>query len=318
MAALVGSSGRHGAQPLNETQREAILAYCRIAAASGALLAVEDLVELLAIDATGEEIEAIVSSDESLKTKVFVESGHILLRGPGSDRETARAAAEEENRRRERALANVEAARKFARMLSSEAVFVAVAGTNSYLSAAEGDDIDFYCITETDEMWRFLLRSLLLSRLYSLARRPEQPFCFSFVLDRRQAMEELSRPKDALFARDTLTAKVIRGADAMCPILSRATWMRDYFPSMYDHKLKEMCRAGSRTRSRGGSSVVNHWLYFTVGWYVSLRAWALNRRLAKEGRSEANFRTRIGPRQLEYVSRRYVELGKMYQALEKR
>jgi hypothetical protein len=44
----------------------------------------------------------------------------------------------------------------------------------------------------------------------------------------------------------------------------------------------------------------------------------LNRKLAKEGRSDAIFKTWIGPGRLEYASRRYVELGKMYQGLEKR
>jgi hypothetical protein len=305
--------------PLDEAQREAILAYCRIAAASGALLSVEDLVELLALDTTQRGLEESISSDELLKSKVLVESGHVLLAGPGSDRSTAREAAREEDRRRERALANVESARDFGRMLSKEAVFVAVAGTNSYLSAGEGDDIDFYCITQTDSMWVFMLRSLILSRIYSIARRPEQPFCFSFVLDERQAVEELSRPKDALFARDTLTAKVLKGAEAMCPLLQKATWMRAYFPALYEHRLREWCSSGAPASStKKGSAVVNSWLFFTVGWYVSLRAWILNRRLTKQGRSEAVFRTRIGTGQLEYVSRRYVELGKMYQTMERR
>jgi hypothetical protein len=319
MTALVGPRRRQGVALLDEAQQQAVLAYCNIAAASGALLSVEDLLELLAIDATPEQIEESISSDELLASKVFVEAGHVLLRSPGSDRETARQAAKEEGRRRKRALANVEAARVFARMLSKDAIFVAVAGTNSYLSAAEGDDIDFYCITKTDRMWAFMLKSLLLSKVSALVRKPDKPFCFSFVLDEKQAMEELSRPKDALFARDTLTAKVISGGGAMYPILEKATWMRSYFPSLYERKLREMGPAEGRPPwAKKRTSLVNSWLYLTLGSYVALKAWILNRTLAKQGRPDAIFKAKIGPGQLEYASRRYVELGKMYQVLEKR
>jgi hypothetical protein len=353
MKTLVKPRGRRDAAVLDDRQRQAILAYCQIAAAaSGALLSLKDLVELLAIDATEEEVEESIVSDEWLSERVLVQSGHVVLRQPGSDGGTAQKVAEEEDKRRVRALANVEAARVFARFLGREAVFVAVAGTNSYLSAGEGDDIDFYCITKTDTMWKFMLKSLLMSRVSSLTRRrrDDKPFCFSFVLDKRQAVSELSRPKDALFARDTLTSKVLRGGEAMYPILEIAKWMRSYFPSLYERKLRELrppaatsnatstatpppkgagterASAAATTTVVGGdggggggtSRVVNLFLFRTLGWYIYLRAWVLNRKLAKQGRRDATFSTRIGPGQLEYVSRRYVEIGKMYQALERR
>jgi hypothetical protein len=63
---------------------------------------------------------------------------------------------------------------------------------------------------------------------------------------------------------------------------------------------------------------MNSWLFLTLGSYVALRAWVLNRKLAKRGRTDAIFKTWIGPGRLEYASRRYLELGKMYQGLEKR
>src|SRR5713101_5662092 len=208
---LVKPSGRRTIALLDQAQKEEVLAYSKIAEASGGLLTLKDLVELLAIDTTEEELEESISSDESLSSKVFIESGLVLLRHPGSDRGSAREAAEEEDRRRRRAVANVEAARAFARLLGKDTIFVAVAGTNSYLSAAVGDDIDFYCITKTDGMWAFMLKSLILSRVFSSLRRPNPPFDFSFVMDEKSANEELVRPKGALYARDTLNAKVISG-----------------------------------------------------------------------------------------------------------
>ena len=316
MTALVESSGRQSTAPLDERQREAVEAYCRIAAAAGGLLSLEDLVDLLAIEATAEEVERRVASDDWLASKVFVESGHVFVRQPGSAPSRAVEAILEEGRRRQRAVANLERARTFAGPLRRGAVFVAVAGTNSYLSAAEDDDIDLYCITKTNGMWAFMLKSFILARIYSFTRKPDTPFCFSFIMDENWARDELSRPQDALFARDSLTAKVISEADSYYPILERASWMKSYFPSLYDRKMKE---AGSRKRADQhadkGSRILNLWLFLTLGSFVSLRAWARNRKLAKDGRPDDLFRTNIGPGHLEFVSRKYLELGRMYSGL---
>jgi hypothetical protein len=316
MTALIGPSGRQGATTLDEARREAILVYCKIAAASGALLSLKDLRDLLGVDATEDELSQSISSDASLAAKISVVSGHVLLKRPDSDPASALEATKEADKRRSRALANVEAARVFARLLNKDAVFVAVAGTNSYLSAAEGDDIDFYCITKTDGMWAFMLKSLLLSRASSVVRRGAPPFCFSFVMDEKKAREELSRPKGALYARDTLTAKVISGSGAYHSVLENASWMRSYFPIVYERRLREAEGVeGPHPHSKNGSKAMNVWLYLTLGSYVRLRAWVMNRKLARQGRSDAIFKAWIEPGRLEYASRRYVELGKMYQAL---
>jgi len=319
MTALVGQGGRQGVAFLpDEGQREAVLAYCKIAAASGALLSIKDLVELLAIDATEEELQEGIASDESLSSKVFVESGLVALISPGSDRATARQAIEEGLRRRRRAISNIEAARVFARLFRKDAIFVAVAGTNSYLSVAEGDDIDYYCITKTDGMWAFMLKALLLSRIRSIVRRDAPPLCFSYVMDERQVRDE-SRPKTAVHARDTLTAKVISGEATYHAILEREQWMRSYFPVIYDRRMRETgSRLGQNPPAARGSHAVNSWLFLTLGSYLGLKARILNRKLAKQGRRGAVFQTWIEPGRLEYASRRYVELGKMYQTLEKR
>lgn len=320
MKALVGQGRREGvAFSLDEAQREAVLVYCKIAASSGALLSVQDLAELLAIDGTEEEVEEGISSDESLASKVYVESGLVALLTPGSDRATARKAIEEGERRRGRALSNIEAARVFSRLFSKDTMFVAVAGTNSYLSALEGDDIDFYCITKTDGMWAFMLKALVLSRIISSVRRSTPPFCFSYVMDKRQAIDEPHSLMTAVHARDTLMAKVITGASTYHAVLERSSWMKSYFPALYERRLRETGPPHEPLPSPGkGSRILNLWLFRTVGPYLALKAWILNRRLAKEGDQDAVFKTWIEPGRLEYASRRYVELGKMYQALEKR
>lgn len=311
----LGKSGGKSMTSLDDSQRQAVLIYCRIAAVSGALLSVSDLLELLSLDATEEELERSILSDAFLSSKVTVDSGRVLLRRGDS---TVKAATEEADRRARRAIANAQAGRVFARLLNKSAVFMGVAGTTSYLSAAEHDDIDFYCITKTDGMWAFMLRAFILSRIFSLVRRSDPPFCFSFVLDERQASREVSQPRGALYARDTLTAMVVSGGSAYHAILENASWMRSYFPTVYARRLKEIGGSDHPQPERRGSRVINLFLFRTVGWYVSLKAWALNRRLTKEGKKDSVFRTTIGPGQLEYASRRYLELGRMYNALEKR
>jgi hypothetical protein len=95
--------------------------------------------------------------------------------------------------------------------------------------------------------------------------------------------------------------------------------MRSYFPTVYERRLRETGSGGHEYPSvREGSRILNSWLYLTLGSYLALKAWILNRRLASQGKSGAVFQTWIEPGLLEYASRRYVELGKMYQALEKR
>jgi len=319
MKAIVGQGRREGvAVSLNEAQREAVLVYCKIAASSGALLSVEDLADLLAIDATEEELERGISSDESLASKVYVESGLVALLSPGSDRATARKAIEEGEKRRSRALSNIEAARAFSRLFRKDTIFVAVAGTNSYLSALEGDDIDYYYITKTDGMWAFMLKALVLSRIISSAKRSTPPFCFSYVMDKRQAIDEPRSSMTAVHARDTLTAKVIAGNSVYHAVLERSSWMKSYFPALYERRLRETGPPQEPHPSVGkGSRILNLWLFHTVGPYLALKAWILNRRLAKQGDQDAVFRAWIEPGRLEYASRRYVELGKMYQAVEK-
>jgi hypothetical protein len=320
MKVLIGRERRGGvALSLDDAQREAVVGYCKIAASSGALLSLEDLAQLLAVDATEEELGRAISSDGELGSKVYVESGLVALLAPGSDRAVARKAIEEADKRRRRALANIEAAKAFSRLFVKETMLVAVAGTNSYLSAAESDDIDFYCITKTDAMWAFMLRALLLSRVCSLTRRSAPPFCFSYVMDKRRAIDDPTSPMTAVHARDTLTAKIISGDPAYHAVLEHSAWMRSFFPAIYDRRLGESgSRPGPYPSSERGSRVVNLWLFHTIGPYLALKAWVLNRKLAKRGKQNSVFQTWIEPGRLEYASRRYVELGKMYQALEKR
>jgi len=298
--------------------REAVLTYSRIAEASGGLLSLKDLLDLLEWRATEEELESAVSLDEFLREKVVVESGRVLLRGGEPDRGSPRQEIEEDDRRRQRAVKNLEAARAFAPLLGKGQVLVAVGGTNSYLSAAENDDIDFYCITKTDGMWSFMLKSLMLARIHGAFRKTEAPFCFSFVMDERQAIKELTTPKGALYARDSLSAKVISGATAYRGILEKASWMRGFFPQIYDRTLAVLDRNGdARVGREIGSRVTNLFLYVTLGSYVAMKAWLVNRRLARRGRFDAMFKAWVEPGRLEYAAKRYIELGKMYEGLEK-
>lgn len=313
MSTLVKSAGQRRMALLQDKDREAILAFCKIAEASGALLSLRDLGELLGSESSEDELAKGISDDRSLSQKVEIAAGRVVLKREGMSADSLRAIIEEDERRRERATANLAAARSFSRFLGDDALFVAVGGTNSYLSAAENDDIDFYCITKTDGMWIFMLKALLLARVYNIFGRVRVPFCFSFVMDENKAIQELTTPKGGLYARDSLNAKVISGAPEYRRILEKASWMRSYFPAVFDRALRDLGPSdGASGPGERGSRAINLFLFVTVGSYVALRAWLTNRRLAKWRKPDAVFKAWVEPGRLEYAARRYLQLGKMY------
>jgi len=141
-------------------------------------------------------------------------------------------------------------------------------------------------------------------------------------MDERWATQEFGKRQPPIFARDALTAKVIGGSSAYHALLEEAPWMGDYFPAFYNMRLGE-------TRSRGrqpprreaaekeGSVLLNSFLYHTLGVFLRMKSWTLNRRLTKAGWHSAVFVTRLGPGHYIYESNRYRKLRKMYGEIEK-
>jgi len=234
--------------------------------------------------------------------------------------EAAQRIVEEENERRERASANLQGATRFGRSIVRGTVLVSVSGSNSYLSASENEDVDFFCITSTNGMWKFMLKALVLARIHRLANRDVPELCFSCVMDEKWAAQAFRKRQPPIFARDALTAKVISGTAAYDSLLKEASWMESYFPAFYRMRLREAELGephgpGPVAAVKGGSVVVNSLLYLIVGSFLRVKSWALNRRLTKEARHSSVFETKIGRGHYIYESNRYRNLSVIYEEL---
>lgn len=304
-------------QEEEELKRE-IETYCKIALANGSILSVDQLAQLIDVDSSEAEIEETIRSSPLLRARLLLRSGYVMERSQDVGPEKIQAEIDEELENHRRAMENLKTARAFALSLGPRSTMTAVGGTNSYLSARAKDDIDLFCISKTDTMWIVMLESLARARIFRLTHRGTPPICLSFVMDERWAADEFGKPRDAIFARDLLTSKVITGRGVYNEFIRRASWMKKLFPRLYSARLKKT--EGSETRRPDARTsltarIVNWYLFATLGRYIVLKAWLLNRRFAKEGRLEHAFTTDIGKDHLIYESNRYRMIRKMYDSL---
>jgi len=304
-------------QKEEELGRE-IETYCRIALANGSMLTVEQLAQVIDVDASRSEIEEIIRSTPLLRSKLRLESGYVMERSEDMAPEQVQAEIEEEAENQRRAVENLKTARTFALSLSPRSRMTAVGGTNSYLSARKNDDIDLFCIAKTDTMWILMLESLAKARIFGLTHKGTPPICLSFVMDDRWAADEFGKPRDAMFARDLLTSKVISGGGVYNDFIRRAGWMKSLFPRLYSARLSKKAE-GPEATAKGPTPaltrIANRYLFATLGGYIVLKAWLLNRRFAKEGHLEQVFTTDIGKDHLIYESNRYRMIRRMYDSL---
>jgi len=304
---------------LTDRQTREIETFCQIARENGAAITLRELIGLAAIDASERELEGAFLSDSKLHSRFLLESGYVFER-PLMAEEAAQKIVEEENERRVRASANLHGATGFGRSIMGGTVLVSVSGSNSYLSASENEDVDFFCITETNRMWKFMLKALVLARIHRLANSDVPELCFSCVMDEKWAAQAFRTRQPPIFARDALTAKVISGTAAYDSLLKEASWMESYFPVFYkmrlrEAKLEEPHGPGPVSAVKGGSVVVNSLLYLIVGSFLRIKSWALNRRLTKEARHSSVFETKIGRGHYIYESNRYRNLSVIYEEL---
>lgn len=306
---------------LTERQEREIDAFCQIARENGAAISLRELIELAAIDASEHDLATVFHSNSKLKSKYLLESGFVLDRLAVAEGNWQRSVKEEE-RRRERGLANLKRASTFAQVLVRGTILVSVSGANAYLSAREDEDIDFFCVTKTNGVWLFMLKALILARIHRLTNSGVPQLCFSCVMDERWAMHEFKKRQPPIFARDALTAKVIGGRPAYHALLVEASWMGEYFPSFYSMRLGETESTGetppqSETGQKNGSAFLNSFLYHTLGVFLRIKSWTLNRKLAQAGWDSAIFVTKTGPGHYIYESNRYRKLRTMYGEMEK-
>ena len=301
---------------ISEKEEAKIAAFCQIAKHNGNTLTLSELLQATSMAATEEDFERAWNLNATLSARYALDAGLILERGEDGPLGTA----ELERESVRRSARNLGLASEFAGLCVDGRVrLLAVAGGNSYRRAGPRDDIDLFCVTAKDSLWVFMLRSLLLARLYRSSRKRTAPFCFSYALDERSAQEEFARARDGLFARDALMAHVIHGDGFYLSLIRASGWMNAYFPNLYALRTAGTGPTGRGdgagiAQSRPADSILNSFLYYTLGTYIRLKAFLLNGRYRKRGNTSAVFRATVSKDRCVYESNRYRRLRRMYDA----
>ena len=285
-----------------------------IARAKGSLLSAKDIDELTDLLPAGADLGSIWNQITSLNSRYEVKGSLLVERK--SKNQVSSGVLEDQKWRRARAERYIECAREFSFLSGKRWIRVlSVAGSTSYRATSENDDLDIFCVTERDSLWIYLTKALLLARVFKLVRSGTPRLCFSCVLDEDYARRLFASPNDALFARDALTALVLQGSLFYDDLLQRGQWLSDYFPKL--HRLKNAQHVGTAedtkvARHSLARKPLNHFLFFTVGYYVRLKSILLNRNLKKRRRLDSLFRVISAPDHCIFESQSYQELRRLY------
>lgn len=290
---------------------ELLLAIARM---KGSLLSARDIDELTNLLPEGSDLGSIWTKIPSLDSRYEIQ-GDLLLEKHLKSSQPLNQTLELANQRRARAETYFERACEFSALSGKRWIRVlSVAGSTSYKSTSENDDIDIFCVTEKNSLWIYLTKALLLARVFRLVRPQSPRLCFSCALDEEYARRLFASPHDALFARDALTAQVLQGSEFYNDLLRRGRWLSDYFPKL--HRLKETQPVASPEDSgttwTGTRKALNHFLFLTVGSYVRLKSILLNRKLRRTRRLDSRFRVIGGPDHCIFESESYQQLRLLY------
>jgi hypothetical protein len=303
--------------PTDEVSKlELLLAVAR---AKGAVLSAKEIDELTSLLPAGSELHSIWNRIPGLNSRYSLQSGFLFEKLAINDLPPHETLSET-NQRQARAEKYIEYAREFSFLSGKRWIRVfSVAGSTSYKTTSENDDIDIFCVTEKHSLWIYLTKALLLARVFKLARPRSPRFCFSCVLDEEYARILFASPNDALFARDALTAHVLRGSLFYDALLQTGQWLSGYFPKLY--KLRKDRHIGTLEQNRirwpsPAQKALNHFLFLTVGNYVRLKSMLLNRKLRKTDRLGSLFTVVSGLDHCIFESQGYRQLRLMYREIK--
>jgi hypothetical protein len=302
--------------PIDDVSRvELLLAIARV---KGSLLSAKDVDELTGLLSAGTDLGSIWNRIPGLDSRYELQGGLLIEKHGRSQNRTE--ILEDSYQRRARAERYIKYAREFSVLSGRRWIRVlSVAGSTSYKTTSENDDIDIFCVTEKDSLWIYLTKALLLARVFKLVRPRSPRFCFSCVLDEEYARRLFASPSDALFARDALTAQVLRGSLFYDGLLRKGQWLSDYFPKL--HRLRkaqhvETPKETGVTPSTVARKALNHFLFLTVGNYVRLKSILLNRKFRKAGRPDSFFTIISSRDHCIFESQGYQKLRRIYSELK--
>ena len=296
-----------------------ILTFCKIAKANGAILSLKDVILLASLDMS--EVELAVAWEEctDLRSVYQIVSGRVIERS--SHENGGRSAMIDDYFERfDRATSNIAFAKKFVSFLRDENLrLVCISGSTSYLSVSKEDDLDFFLVTRRNYMWTSFAKSLLLARAFRVLEPSAPWLCLSYVADEDYIASQFSKPQDALFARDAISATVIRGENFFSNLLQLGSWMTSYFPKMYNLRVHREKRIAIRNDPPSlVERISNLFLFYTLGPYIRIKSNLLNRKFLNQGKKDSVFKVKMGKDHCIYESFAYIELKKMYSELQKK
>jgi len=302
------------------TARDAsrIQTFCAIAKMKNATISLSELLALTSLDMNEVELAEAWKRSKVLNEKYTITNYGLVNEKTGTDLEIQRERLE----RAERASSNISWAAKFSDFLNDNYLrALAISGSTSYLSVSENDDLDLFYVAKKDTMWIGFTRALLRARLFRLKERNSPWICLSYVSDESFLDREIANNRNPIIARDALSAKVVRGDSYFDELLQRNKWMAEFFPKMYEQRIKQHYSDHTREFQnynrfvRASTKLVNVLLFYCVGTYIRLKSGLLNRKLIKMGNDSAVFKLRIGKDHCIYESKLYKDMKGIYSEL---
>src|SRR5579872_2550555 len=293
-----------------------IRTFCSIAKMNDAPISLAELISLTSLDMSEGELAQAWRESEVLNKKYSVTSSGLIREKTRTDSEIQTEWLE----RAKRASSNISWAVKFSDFLNDNYLkALAISGSTSYLSVSKNDDLDLFYVAKKDMMWIGFTRTLIRARLFRLKEKEAPWICLSYVSDEGFLEEEIANNRNPIIARDALSAKVVRGDSYFNNLLQRNDWMAEFFPKMYEQRIKHPYSEHVRelqNNNRFARKLLNSLLFYTVGMYIRLKSSLLNRKLIKMGKDSAVFKLRIGKDHCIYESKSYQDMKRIYSHLD--
>lgn len=190
--------------------------------------------------------------------------------------------------------------------LCPEILMSGISGSVSYGGAARGDDVDILLVTRRDMLW-CVLRKLLLQARRLRRERPDMPvLCLSYCVDEDTFWKEAREHRSRLFARDFLRLKTISGQSLYTRVLSECTWMREFYPVVFEERRSANVEDAPTHAAPGkGWNMID---YLAVGGYLKLAAAIRNARFSLRGADSRRFRAVIREDRCIYESVKWKRL----------
>jgi hypothetical protein len=283
-----------------------------IAVSHGASISVSELFVLLPSGSfeTVAELELFVRQEASLRAEMAVTNGEISLKG-------SEVLAHRRGEQFIRSVHYSQFAQSFSNHLTKVCPWirlVAISGSTAYRGVQSRDDVDLFVVTGRNRLWITLLVALVGARIVRATRRGSPLLCLNRLQEERECRDDFRSPRDPLFAREALNLRVLQGSEFFQELLDSASWMRGFFPILFDGAIRSRSPCGPSVGGRLGRfwTLVNWSAFAFLAPYLAILGIWRNARMRQVGNLEAQFKTVIRPGFLAYESTKYDLLRDTY------